>query len=137
MTVSVPTRRVASPARFLLTLLLAVSLAGVAAPSAFAQAGLEVYAVDVQAGEPVEGARIHVVNEDIGYESVRPTNRNGKVQWPGLSTSGRYDVYVEETDQYYEARATGVSSAPARRACAKAASARSGRKLIRGKTAVA
>jgi len=109
MTVSVPTRRVASPARFLLTLLLAVSLAGVAAPSAFAQAGLEVYAVDVQAGEPVEGARIHVVNEDIGYESVRPTNRNGKAQWPGLSTSGRYDVYVEETDRYYEARAPGVS----------------------------
>jgi hypothetical protein len=69
---------------------------------------LEVYAIDVEAGEPVEGARVHVVNPDIGYESVRATNAKGKAQWPGLSTSGQYDVYVEETDTYYEARVRGV-----------------------------
>ena len=94
--------------RGLFALLFVFSLPLAAAPGARAQAGLEVYAIDVEAGAPVGEARVHVVNDAIGYESARVTNQNGKAQWPGLSTSGRYDVYVEETDRYYEARVTGV-----------------------------
>ena len=101
--------RRAPDGRVLLTFLLVALAALIVVPSARAQAGLEVTAVDVRAGEPVEDARVHVVNDAIGYSSVRTTNARGKAQWPGLSTSGEYTVYVEETDRYYEARVPDVS----------------------------
>lgn len=75
---------------------------------AYGQAGLEVSTVNTETGEPVPGVVVRVSNEAIGFESERRTNQQGKVQWAGLSTSGRYDIIAEETDAYYEAQSTGV-----------------------------
>ncbi|MFP4227402.1 MAG: TonB-dependent receptor domain-containing protein [Salinivenus sp.] len=76
---------------------------------AHAQAALEVQAVDVEARSSLEGVTVHVVNDDIGFSQQRTTNDQGRVEWRGLSTSGTYDVYVEETDRFYAARAQNVS----------------------------
>lgn len=95
--------------RDLFTVLLAVLFGLVGATAAHAQAGLEVHAFDVEERAPVSGVTIHLVNEGIGYESARQTNAQGTVHWAGLSTSGTYEVFFEETDQYYEARISDVS----------------------------
>ena len=74
-----------------------------------AQAGLEVRVLNTQTGAPVEGALVNVTNESIGFERQQRTSARGKVQLAGLSTSGRYDVFVNETDAHYEARMENVS----------------------------
>lgn len=74
-----------------------------------AQAGMDVRVLNTQTGAPVEGALVHIVNESIGFERQQPTNARGKVQLAGLSTSGQYDVFVNETDAYYEARMENVN----------------------------
>ena len=82
-------------------ILLLVSTVG-----AHAQAGLDVHAVNVKTKTPVSDVTIHVVNEAIGFSAMRSTNERGSVEWRGLSTSGRYTVYVEENDRFYTARAS-------------------------------
>ena len=81
---------------------------GVGVHSAYAQAGLEVHAVDVQANESVSGVTVHLENEDIGVSATRTTDKNGAVEWNGLSTSGTYTVYVKENDRFYAARSSGI-----------------------------
>ena len=100
------------PRRALLGLFgtLAVLFLFVAAmPVAYAQAGLDVRVLNTQTGAPVEGALVRVTNERIGFNAQRRTSAQGTARWSGLSTSGQYDVFVEETDTFYEARVENVS----------------------------
>ena len=83
-------------------------LAGLTAPNAHGQAALEVHAFDVDANESVSGAVVHLVNEGIGFESTRRTDDQGTAQWGGLSTAGTYSVFIEENDQFYEARVSDI-----------------------------
>jgi len=78
-------------------------------PAVHAQAGLEVHTVNVEDKKPVPDVTVHVVNEDIGFSDTRPTSERGSAAWQGLSTSGSYTVFVEENDQFYEARASDIS----------------------------
>ena len=75
---------------------------------AHGQASLEVHAFDVEAKAPVSDVNVHLVNDGIGFESTQTTDDQGIAQWGGLSTSGAYTVFVEESDQFYEARVSGV-----------------------------
>ena len=75
---------------------------------AHGQASLEVHAFDVEAKAPVSDVNVHLVNGGIGFESTQVTDDQGMAQWGGLSTSGAYTVFVEESDQFYEARVSGV-----------------------------
>lgn len=94
---------------FLRTLLLSTLLAcGVSYSAAHGQAALDVQAVNVEANAPVSGVTVHLVNEDIGFSAERTTNDRGRVEWRGLSTSGSYTAFVEESDQFYAARASDV-----------------------------
>jgi hypothetical protein len=82
---------------------------GLLAPAwAHAQTGLEVTALNVQQNTGVEGVTVHLVNEAIGVSDARSTGADGRVAWRGLSTSGRYTVYIEETDRFYAARAADL-----------------------------
>jgi len=83
-------------------------LIGLVAPSVYAQAGLEVNTVNVQENTVVGDVTVHLVNEAIGVSEARSTGTDGRVEWRGLSTSGRYTVYVEETDRFYAARAADL-----------------------------
>ncbi|WP_263786077.1 TonB-dependent receptor [Salinibacter grassmerensis] len=83
-------------------------LAGLTAPKSHGQAALEVHAFDVGANESVSGAAVHLVNEGIGFEATRRTDDQGTTQWGGLSTAGTYSVFIEENDQFYEARVSGI-----------------------------
>jgi TonB-dependent Receptor Plug Domain. len=94
--------------RALWTACLFLLLAGFTAPNAHGQAALEVHAFDIEANESVSGAVVHLVNEDIGFESTRRTDDQGTAQWGGLSTAGTYSVFIEENDQFYEARVSDV-----------------------------
>ena len=96
-----------SPLLFLFVIACVSVLAG-AGPDAHAQAALEVHAVDAAANEAAGDVTVHLENEDIGVSATRTTDANGAVEWNGLSTSGAYTVYVEETDRFYAARATGI-----------------------------
>jgi len=89
--------------------LLLVLIGGVGVRSAHAQAGLDVRALNTQTGAPVEGALVNVINERIGFERQQRTDARGRVYLAGLSTSGQYDVFVNETDAYYQARMENVS----------------------------
>ena len=75
---------------------------------AHGQASLEVHAFDVEAKAPVSDVNVHLANDGIGFESTQVTDDQGIAQWSGLSTSGAYTVFVEESDQFYEARVSGV-----------------------------
>jgi hypothetical protein len=82
---------------------------GLLAPAwAHAQTGLEVTALNVHQNTGVEGVTVHLVNEAIGVSDARSTGADGRVAWRGLSTSGRYTVYIEETDRFYAARAADL-----------------------------
>ncbi len=94
--------------RALWTACLFLLLVGFTAPNAHGQAALEVHAFDVEANESVSGAVVHLVNEGISFESTRRTDDQGTAQWGGLSTAGTYSVFIEENDQFYEARVSDV-----------------------------
>ena len=97
----------ARPRGGLAAVLLAVlSIAGVS--PAHAQTALEVHAVNVVEKTPVSDVTVHVVNDGIGFSSTQQTNDQGTAQWGGLSTSGAYTVFVEESDQFYEARVSDI-----------------------------
>ncbi|WP_232798285.1 TonB-dependent receptor [Salinibacter altiplanensis] len=83
-------------------------LAGLGPPPSHGQAALEVHAFDVEANASVSGAVVHLVNESIGVEATRRTDDQGATQWEGLSTGGTYSVFIEESDQFYEARVSGI-----------------------------
>jgi len=83
-------------------------LAVLGVPTAQAQAGLEAHVIDVVEKAPVSGATVHLENEAIGFSSTRETGEQGTVKWPGLSTAGTYTVFVEESDQFYEARVSDI-----------------------------
>jgi len=85
-----------------------IFLLGIGGPAGHAQASLEVHVVDVEAQSPVPNVTVHLANEDIGLETTRRADERGLVQWGGLSTAGTYTVFVEESNQYYAARLTGV-----------------------------
>jgi outer membrane receptor protein involved in Fe transport len=95
-------------ARSVLTVVLscvALLLAGgLLAPPAHGQAALEVHAINVETNAPVSGVTVHLANEQIGVDAERTTDDRGRVEWRGLSTSGSYTVFVEESDQFYAAR---------------------------------
>ena len=78
------------------------------APSAIAQAALEITTVNVFANQPAPNVRVEVTNDAIGYDAVRTTNAQGVVQLAGLSTSGTYTVRVPDNDRYYTAEATDI-----------------------------
>ena len=90
------------------TVCLLLLLFGFTAPTARGQAALEVHAFDVDANESVSGAVVHLVNEAIGVEATRRTDDQGTAQWGGLSTAGTYSVFIEENDQFYEARVSDI-----------------------------
>ena len=90
--------------------LLIAALLSLAAPSsAWAQAGLDITALDTQTGQPVTEVTIHVENPSIGYAVERTTDGQGRVQLAGLSTSGEYTVFFEENNAYYAAQAADLS----------------------------
>jgi outer membrane receptor protein involved in Fe transport len=95
--------------RFLFALVVGLGLSAVGTTAAYAQAGLEVTALNAETGETVPGVTVHVENDAIGYDVTRTTDAEGRVRLAGLSTSGEYTVFFEETDTYYPARAAGIS----------------------------
>jgi outer membrane receptor for ferrienterochelin and colicin len=90
--------------RSILFALLICGVAGVAR----AQAGLEVTVLHYETRRPVVGAEVRVVNEAVGYAREATTNAQGKARFPSVTTAGAYDVFVPETDDYYEARAEAI-----------------------------
>ena len=74
----------------------------------FAQAGLEITVFDVEGNVTVANATVYVINESIGFQASGETNDQGKIQFRGLSTSGRYEVYTLATEQFHEARALDI-----------------------------
>ena len=97
-----------TPPYIVLTGLLILGLGAGGAPVAHGQAGLEVHAFNVEAKAPVSDVSVNLENDGIGFESTQVTDDQGIAQWGGLSTSGAYTVFVEESDQFYEARVSGV-----------------------------
>ena len=92
-----------------LTIFLLIPLALAPAPTAHAQAGLSVIALNTQTAEPVAGVTIRIENPSIGYAVARTTDAQGQVQLAGLSTSGTYAVVFAETNEYYAARAADIN----------------------------
>ncbi|MFB6278991.1 MAG: TonB-dependent receptor domain-containing protein [Salinibacter sp.] len=91
---------------FIAVLLAALPILG--APTAQAQAGLEVHVINVVEKTPVSGVTVHLENESIGFASTQETGEQGSAEWPGLSTADAYTVFVEENDRFYEARVSDI-----------------------------
>ena len=81
---------------------------GLLVPTAHGQATLEVHAVNMDANAPASGVTIRLVNDEIGVESERTTDAQGRVEWRGLSTAGQYTVVLEDNDRFYATRSTGI-----------------------------
>jgi outer membrane receptor for ferrienterochelin and colicin len=79
-------------------------LASLGAPSAFAQAGIEVTVYG--AGQrPAAGVEVVVGNAETHFTARASTDGQGKARFAPLSTAGRYDVEVAESDAYHGAKA--------------------------------
>ena len=77
-------------------------------PTAHGQAAIDIHVVNVEANQAVPNATVHLVNEGIGLTAQKRTDARGRVEWRGLSTSGSYAVFVEESDRFYAARVSGL-----------------------------
>lgn len=69
--------------------------------SAFAQVSLQVSVVDKKSGKPVHGISITLQNRSIGYQKTQLTDKQGKVYFTGLSTSGSYEATATASTKYY------------------------------------
>jgi len=69
---------------------------------------LEVTLLNSSTAAPVPGVAVRLRNVSIGYEAIETSNAQGKVRFNGLNTSGVYEVSVDESDMFYEARAGGI-----------------------------
>src|SRR5262245_7330105 len=74
----------------------------------FAQENLEITVSDLSNQAPLSGVIVHLENSLIGYQAAMQTNSQGKVQFKGLSTSGIYTAFVEESERYFEAKAENI-----------------------------
>jgi outer membrane receptor for ferrienterochelin and colicin len=75
---------------------------------AFAQENLEITVSDLSNQTPLAGIVVHLENNLIGYKAQMQTNSQGKAQFKGLSTSGVYTAFVEESERYFEAKAENI-----------------------------
>ena len=87
--------------------LLLLSLCLLAAP-AWAQATLDVQAVEGDTGEPLVGVVVQLTNAEIGLSAQGSTNAVGAARFPGLSTAGAYTVTVAGTDALNETAIGGI-----------------------------
>lgn len=85
----------------------AVFIAALAAPSAFAQAGIEV-TVYGAARRPAVDVEVVVENAETHFSSRASTDAQGKARFAPLSTAGRYVVEAAESDAYYGAKAVDL-----------------------------
>ena len=89
--------------------LLALLLTTVSSLPAFAQASLEVTLRNALNDQPVTGAEVRLENPATGFALSAPTNAQGKVRFPSLSTAGEYSLTVAESADFEEGKAGGVS----------------------------
>jgi|AntRauTorcE11897_2_1112592.scaffolds.fasta_scaffold05021_1 outer membrane receptor for ferrienterochelin and colicin len=75
--------------------------------TALAQSGLEITVVDRNNGEALPGIELFVQNDAIGFTEAATTDRQGKVRFSNLSTTGSYRVSIPESSEFY-----GLSSDP-------------------------
>ena len=68
--------------------------AALANSGVMAQATLDITLLQYTDQEPAPFQPVTLTNEDIGFESIRTTNDQGKVRFDGLSTSGQYQINV-------------------------------------------
>ena len=54
------------------------------------------------------GVTSNLKNAEIGYEMQQITNAQGKINFTALSLSGSYDIYLAESNEYYEVSKTGI-----------------------------
>ena len=70
-------------------------------PAAWAQVGLEVNVINKRTARPVRNIPVVVVNPSIAFYDTVATDLQGKARFSGLSTSGTYEVKVQENDDYH------------------------------------
>lgn len=75
---------------------------------ALAQIDLIVSVVDNATRKPVANLPVTLENSSIGFIQQQITDQQGKARFRGLSTSGKYEVLVAESDQFYPLRAGGI-----------------------------
>ncbi len=67
----------------------------------YAQADLEINIVSAADNQPISSLKIQLKNPQIGFSAERLTNEQGKVKFSALSTSGEYQVFTEENEEFY------------------------------------
>lgn len=67
---------------------------------AYAQVSMEITVLDRQTSKPAASVAVLVSNPSIGFQTSGITNKQGKVRFSGLSTSGVYNVSVPESPHY-------------------------------------
>ncbi|HYW35487.1 MAG TPA: TonB-dependent receptor [Balneolaceae bacterium] len=70
--------------------------------SAYGQVSLKVSVVNNKTGKPIANLPVILRNTSIGYRQVRKTNKQGKVLFKGLSTSGSYTATSAGTAEFYK-----------------------------------
>lgn len=78
------------------------------AVSASAQSGIEVSVIDKTNGREAANISLTLENENIGYQSTKITNGQGKVLFSGLATSGSYQITTVENADYYSLNASDI-----------------------------
>jgi outer membrane receptor for ferrienterochelin and colicin len=74
-----------------------------------AQVDLEVLALDANTAKGIEGLKVRLENEQIGFQAELPTNFQGKVRFSGLKVADGYVVRTSETETYQQISETGIS----------------------------
>ncbi len=88
----------------------ALFLGELAAPSVFAQAGIE---VTVYAGalRPAPGIEVVVENPETHFFAKASTDAQGKARFAPLSTAGRYVVEVADSEAWHGTKTAGLPAA--------------------------
>ncbi len=75
---------------------------------AISQVDMEVYVENSSTKTAVPNQLVVLKNAEIGYEMQQITNAQGKINFTALSLSGSYDIYLAESNEYYEVSKTGI-----------------------------
>lgn len=74
----------------------------------YAQVDLEVTLLSPKNGQPVPNIAVQIENPYIGFTQSATTNSAGAALFKGLSLSGLYRVYTNESNEYAEAEVTEI-----------------------------
>ena len=77
--------------------------------NSWGQAGIEVTVFNVESRTFAPDVPVSLSNPTIGFTAEQRTDDQGKARFSGLPTSGEYVVFIEQTEEFLEARSEPIS----------------------------